>query len=445
MLFSVIMPVYNSESYLNEAIDSVINQTLSFEKNVELILVNDGSEDGSHDICLEYKNKYPQNIKYKEILNSGPGKARNIGMELISPNSNYITFLDADDKLELNVLEYVNQFFEVNRKVNIAVVPVYYFEKGEGPHKLNYRFEKGSRVINIREEYNSPHFYIGGVFINQDFLKKGRYQFNEGFMFWEDAIFVNEMILADQQYGVVPNTKYWYRKRFTEDSLVDSAWSNKYRYTKLLKTGYSHLINLSLKYYKVVLPYVQYLLVYHMKLFIFQKNSNKLMETLDDKEKEEFIEAFKEKLLIIEDKYILEQDIKSFHKDFLLKLKKGFHFTLEESVDNINPFKSIKVTKRKLGFGWITLRGYFNDPNYTLKKEDRIFIRTSNNKIYAKPYNPNKQIKIWGITAKDFRYSGFLVKIPMWYWHFQFGLKTKEETVLLKKINVFNKFVHLKK
>ena len=68
--FSVVMPIYNIESFLNEAINSVINQSLGFKDNIELILVNDGSTDNSETICKKYQEQYQNNIKYiKQRLN----------------------------------------------------------------------------------------------------------------------------------------------------------------------------------------------------------------------------------------------------------------------------------------------------------------------------------------------------------------------------------------
>ena len=63
-LFSVIMPVYNTEEYLEEAIQSVIEQTIGFEENIQLILINDGSTDNSESICKKYQKKYKNNIIY---------------------------------------------------------------------------------------------------------------------------------------------------------------------------------------------------------------------------------------------------------------------------------------------------------------------------------------------------------------------------------------------
>ena len=62
-LISTIIPIYNAEQYLAESIESIIKQTIGFEENIQLILVNDGSTDNSGNICKEYVEKYPENIK----------------------------------------------------------------------------------------------------------------------------------------------------------------------------------------------------------------------------------------------------------------------------------------------------------------------------------------------------------------------------------------------
>lgn len=92
---SVIIPVYNAEEDISNAIDSVIDQTFGFE-NIELILVDDASTDSSKDIIRNYQKKY-DNIKLIELKsNSGlPGKPRSLGIDYVT--SDYIIFLDSDD------------------------------------------------------------------------------------------------------------------------------------------------------------------------------------------------------------------------------------------------------------------------------------------------------------------------------------------------------------
>ena len=79
--FSIVMPIYNVEEYLENAINSVINQTIGFENNIQLILVNDGSPDNSDEICKKYKEKYPENIVYVIKENGGISSARNEGFK----------------------------------------------------------------------------------------------------------------------------------------------------------------------------------------------------------------------------------------------------------------------------------------------------------------------------------------------------------------------------
>ena len=80
-MFSIVMAVYNVEDYLEEAIDSVINQSLSFEENIQLILIDDGSSDNSKDIALNYQSKYPNNIVLVSKENGGVASARNLGLK----------------------------------------------------------------------------------------------------------------------------------------------------------------------------------------------------------------------------------------------------------------------------------------------------------------------------------------------------------------------------
>ena len=98
-LISIIVPIYSVESYLNKCIDSIINQTY---KNLEIILVDDGSPDDCGKICDEYAKK-DRRIKVMHKVNGGLSDARNAGLDIA--NGEYISFVDSDDWLEVNALE----------------------------------------------------------------------------------------------------------------------------------------------------------------------------------------------------------------------------------------------------------------------------------------------------------------------------------------------------
>ena len=90
------MPVYNAEKELNAAIDSIINQSLGFEK-IELIIVDDCSTDNSRNIISDYANEYDNIVPVFLDENSGlPGKPRSLGIKYAS--ADYISFLDSDDE-----------------------------------------------------------------------------------------------------------------------------------------------------------------------------------------------------------------------------------------------------------------------------------------------------------------------------------------------------------
>ncbi len=90
---SIIIPVYNAERYLRECLDSICNQSY---KELEIILVDDDSQDGSSEICKEYM-KIDKRIIYLYKENEGPGVARNMGLNIAS--GTYIMFIDSDDFL----------------------------------------------------------------------------------------------------------------------------------------------------------------------------------------------------------------------------------------------------------------------------------------------------------------------------------------------------------
>ena len=88
--FSVIVPIYNLELFLDEALSSIVNQSIGFKENIELILINDGSSDNSEKICRKYLELYPDNVIYKSQENKGVSTARNVGLSLA--NGKYINF-----------------------------------------------------------------------------------------------------------------------------------------------------------------------------------------------------------------------------------------------------------------------------------------------------------------------------------------------------------------
>ena len=107
---SVIVPVYNVEQYIEKCLESLVNQTL---QDIEIIIVNDGSTDGSEEIIKKYLNKYSNKIKYLTKTNGGLSDARNYGLPYAT--GEYIAFLDSDDYVDNTIYEKMyNKAIEEN-------------------------------------------------------------------------------------------------------------------------------------------------------------------------------------------------------------------------------------------------------------------------------------------------------------------------------------------
>lgn len=121
-MISVIVPVYNVKEFLNECVDSIINQTY---KDLEIILVDDGSTDGCGEICDDYANK-DKRIKVVHQKNQGLSAARNTGMEHM--NGDYLTFVDSDDYLMPSALEHMLSLAKVHES-DMVVCPFLQLEE----------------------------------------------------------------------------------------------------------------------------------------------------------------------------------------------------------------------------------------------------------------------------------------------------------------------------
>lgn len=141
-LISIIVPIYNTSKHLTKCLDSLVNQTL---KEIEIILINDGSTDNSQEIALSYKSKYPTKIIYRTKLNEGQGVARNVAINLA--HAPYITFVDSDDWIDQDTLENMYQLAQKNQSDIVACSS--YIEEFNGQSiKKNYEFYNSDTFKN---------------------------------------------------------------------------------------------------------------------------------------------------------------------------------------------------------------------------------------------------------------------------------------------------------
>ncbi|HET1448056.1 TPA: glycosyltransferase family 2 protein [Streptococcus pneumoniae] len=215
MKVSVIIPVYNVEKYLRRCLDSVVNQTY---KDIEVILVNDGSPDNSKEICEEYVAKY-SNIQLINQKNAGLGAARNTGLQYITGNA--VTFVDSDDWLELDAIEY---YVASMKKSDADIVVTQMIRKKE------YFSNEGTNGTTIKEEVlnqeqfakkyfkidgNNIEYYACAKLYKREIAREVKYPVG---LFAEDVPAAFGYIIRSQK--IFYSTKVTYNYFFNDNSLT---------------------------------------------------------------------------------------------------------------------------------------------------------------------------------------------------------------------------------
>lgn len=158
--FSVILPVYNVEDYLEYCLDSIVNQTF---KDIEIICINDGSTDNSLKILNEYA-KIDSRFVIVSQENQGQGTARNLGIDIAS--GEYIVFVDPDDWIDLNMLEKLNEKFQLYSTDMIQFDCLQHYD---GKQRLKIKELSLLKVVYKKFKYDLNH---NKFFSWQDFKKE---------------------------------------------------------------------------------------------------------------------------------------------------------------------------------------------------------------------------------------------------------------------------------
>lgn len=252
---SVIIPVYNVEPYLKEALDSVINQTL---REIEIICIDDCSTDNSYNILEEYAKKDNRIIIIKNEDNMGVGYSRNVGEKLAK--GEYIHFMDPDDCISLNFYECM---YNTGKKYNSDIINMKTILDVEEYNlnidkKLKYDDKEYEAKIGLNNIYNSNnciYFTLWSKLLKRSFLFENNIFSREnkkGAAY--DSDFVFRLLLYKPKASFNMEVIYYYR-RFRKYSIID-----------LLQTNTEYLKNIIDNYKKTI--------------SLFEENDNSLLDIL---------------------------------------------------------------------------------------------------------------------------------------------------------------------
>lgn len=211
-MISIIVPIYNAEKYLHRCIDSILAQSYT---DFELLLINDGSPDGSGAICDSYAAKDSRvRIFHKE--NGGVSSARNFGIE--QARGEWITFIDADDWVSKDFLQYL-----VGAPMADFIIGGYVCISGNLFRRNNKRYIGDGIVELINQERGYILRTVWGKLFRSDLIRNKDIKFNENIRVGEDSIFVYQYLVYCNSVQIIDKCEYNYY-----DGLEPNYFSKKY-------------------------------------------------------------------------------------------------------------------------------------------------------------------------------------------------------------------------
>ena len=207
-LVSVVIPVYNSVRKIKKCIRSIMNQTY---KEIEIIIVNEGSTDNSRKICEELK-KEDQRVNLLNIINSGVSKARNIGIE--NAKGKYITFIDSDDYINDNMIQ--DLYEAIKNELSVDFVQCATIDVDETDKEISRTLIKENIYFN-KEEYLKEVLrekVINGVCWGKLFRKEllEDVRFNEQIKINEDLDFLFHVLVKCNKILLINKCNYYWLK-----------------------------------------------------------------------------------------------------------------------------------------------------------------------------------------------------------------------------------------
>ena len=208
---SIIVPVYNVEKYLERCLEALVNQTL---KDIEVIIVNDGSKDGSKAIIDKYEKEYPDIIKAFHTENGGASKARNYALQHVT--GEYIGFVDSDDYIEENMYE---KLYNKAIKENADIVCCNYYRVKEEQKKFNAK-NFGNKKIDKDDVFNKNIYeanllfdevpYLWNKIFKADIIKNNNFKFDNDLRIYEDLLFTYKAFSKANKISRIEDCMYYY-------------------------------------------------------------------------------------------------------------------------------------------------------------------------------------------------------------------------------------------
>lgn len=443
--FSVVMAVYNVEPFLREAVNSLITQNFGFER-IQLIMVDDGSTDGSGAICDEYAESWPDNVVVIHKENGGVASARNEGLKYAT--GRYLNFMDSDDRFTHNAFNEVHRFFLGKEdEIDIVTIPLEFFDAQRGPHWQNGKFKKGSRILDLYWDYQATIMFVNASFFVNEV--KDQICFDSRLVCGEDIKVLLTILRRKMKLGVVNRGRYMYRRRsIGGTSLIQSSRKKHGWYFDY----FTYLIDWGVSFYRERFGYLPAFLQYELLADLqwrFKENYANIESVLTPDEVEQYKSRLFQSLQYFDDEYVMQQKkLFAEHKCFLLTKKYNHLPNLAQRNTNIIPhfgntnFPSVSNHISKIEFfsivdNYMAIEGFTKIFGVTVDTPLDVLLKVNDDYVPCE-IKERDEINDYFLGDLVFRGIAFSAQIPLrcecTQYKIQLVLKYKDSLVIKRNI-----------
>lgn len=316
---SIIDIINNDILSVKQRIEYIIDSNSDFKMNIQLILIDLGSSDGSYEIAQEFKEKYPENIvllQNKEKY-EGMGHYYNLAFEHI--RGDWVHFFDNEGELPFNAFSNAKRYMKkYHDEVDIVSFPVKYYRSNFKAFipKIEY---SNDDIIDLTKNYDHSTIHLGASFIRHDAIEN---RFSEKLVDCEETLFLTEILLKKDKYALVKNVflETLPPYKYDQDFYTKEYVNNKF------ELFFNHLID---KSNGNVLNYLQYIFANELTQIIRIADLNSIYDTKE--EIEEFWNQLYAILDTLESEYLeVHNEMPRIVRSFLMYLKNDdFHIELQ--------------------------------------------------------------------------------------------------------------------
>lgn len=276
---SIILPVYNAGKTIERTIQSVLNQTY---KKIELIIINNGSQDDTEEICSKYLKNNSEIIKYKEIKTPNVSKARNEGITIST--GKYLAFIDADDQfIDVSIEKLVKNANTTNAQIVTSGYKTLQTQKRyliEQPKDIENTTDIKKYLETLKENYLFNELwnklYITSIIKENNIIFNEEFELGEDFIFNIDYIgYVSKAVYINEPLYIYTESETGLKKKYRKDK-----FEIEYKLTKYLENFYiKQKYPLEYIYNRYARVYMNGIMnIYHKNNCISKKEKNKQLK-----------------------------------------------------------------------------------------------------------------------------------------------------------------------